>query len=235
MADLRLLTFAELPSTSAWLVANAGAHADESWVSAERQLGGHGRHGRAWVSPPGNLAASVLIRPRPGEGPPQQLSFVAALALADAVGPWTGRLRLWFKWPNDVMLHQGKLAGILLERVPEGIVAGFGVNVASAPAGLDTPVSALSDAVATPPPASAILGDLRPALSKWRERWRMGGFAGIRLAWLSRATPVGWRTQVRIGGETLAGTFAGLAEDGAMLLQRDGRTQAIHAGDVFGL
>jgi len=232
-----ILEFAQIGSTSDWLLANAAAHPDGVWVRADIQTAGHGRHGRAWESPPGNLYASTLVRAHPGEGPPQQLSFVAALALADAVAPWTGRQRLSLKWPNDLLLGGGKLAGILLQSTVDAVVIGFGVNIASEPVGTGQRVACLASASATadPPGASVLLGELARTFVDWRTRWRTHGFAPIRTAWLVRATPVGWRTSVRQGERVLTGTFAGLAEDGAMLLQREGQTVHIHAGEVFGL
>ena len=231
----KLIEFDTLTSTSDWLALNAPQLIDPTWVRATSQTAGHGRHGRPWQSPPGNLAASVLIRARPGEGPPQQLSFVAALALSDAVSPWAGRLRLSLKWPNDLVLAGGKVAGILLEQNGDATIIGFGVNLAHAPKGVDQRTAALTLATPHPPRPAALLEDLRSAFATWRDRWRREGFAPIRTAWQSRATPVGWRTSVKRGSETLAGAFAGLADDGAMLLKRDGRTETIHAGEVLGL
>ena len=120
-----LIEFAEIGSTSDWLLADAAGRPDGVWVRADVQTAGHGRHGRAWTSLPGNLFASTLVRAQPGEGPAQQLSFVAALALAEAVAPWTGRQRLSLKWPNDLLLGGGKLAGILLQSTGDALVIGF--------------------------------------------------------------------------------------------------------------
>lgn len=233
--DERLIEFATIPSTSDWLVENAATLADETWVRADVQTAGHGRHGRAWASPEGNLFASVLVRPHANEGPPQQLSFVAALALAEAVMPWTGRIRLILKWPNDLLLGGGKLAGILLQSTPNGIVIGFGVNLSTEPVGVGQRVACLAAATSDPPPPAVIHTELRGTFANIRELWRTYGFAPIRTAWLARATPVGWRTTVLQGDRVLSGTFVGLAEDGAMLLQREGRIEHIHAGEVLGL
>ncbi|MFN3287550.1 MAG: biotin--[acetyl-CoA-carboxylase] ligase, partial [Sphingomonadaceae bacterium] len=207
---------------------------DGAWLRADAQHAGRGRHGRPWVSRPGNLFATVLARPQPGEGRPHELGFVAALALREALAGFAPRARLSLKWPNDLLLGGAKCAGILLETVPEGAIAGFGVNLAEAPAGTGRRVTALGDHMAGLPPApAAVLAALAIAFEGWRGRWRAEGFAAIRSAWLARATPVGWAASVRIGADERRGRFAGLAEDGAMLLERDGRIETIHAGDVL--
>src|SRR5262245_66321610 len=98
------------------------------WVTAERQSAGRGRRGRAWISPPGNLYASLLLTgPAAAERWPQ-LSFVAALATHDAVVEVAADLkpRLAIKWPNDLLLAGANFAGILIEG--EGDVNGVAVG-----------------------------------------------------------------------------------------------------------
>ena len=136
---------------------------------------------------------------------------------------------------NDLLLGGAKCAGILIESVPEGAIVGFGANLAAAPAGTQRRVAALADSGAPgePPAPSLVLVALSATFAAWRARWRDEGFAAIRAAWLARATPIGWQASVRIGTDERRGRFAGLAEDGAMLLERDGRVETIHAGDVM--
>jgi BirA family biotin operon repressor/biotin-[acetyl-CoA-carboxylase] ligase len=231
----RLVELAETVSTNDWMREHAGGLPDGAWVRADMQTGGRGRHGREWRSLPGNLFATTLVRPRPGEGRPHELSFVAALALAEALRPFVGRMRLSLKWPNDLLLGGAKCAGILIESVPEGAIVGFGANLAAAPAGTQRRVAALADSGAArePPDPALALAALSAAFDAWRGRWRGEGFAAIRAAWLARATPIGWQASVRIGADVRRGRFVGLAEDGAMLLERDGRVETIHAGDVM--
>lgn len=233
MSTAAPIHFATIGSTNAWLAETAAGHPDETWVLADTQTAGRGRHGRRWTSLPGNLFTSVLARLQPGEGPPQQLSFVAALALADALTPWLGRMRLSLKWPNDLLLSGAKLAGILLEATPAGTVIGFGVNLAHEPAGIEGRVAALAQTGREPPTPAILRTELARCFTAERARWRAHGFAPIRTAWLARATPVGWRTSVRQGETLISGTFAGMADDGALLLLRDGRIETIHAGEVI--
>ena len=136
-----------LDSTNAEALRRAAAgDVGPRWILARRQSAARGRRGRAWAMLPGNFAATLLARP---PGPLALRSFVAALGLYDAMVAATGRPELFaLKWPNDVLLSGGKLAGILLESGAAGTLAvGIGVNLAAAPAaetlepGAVTPVS----------------------------------------------------------------------------------------------
>ena len=106
-----------------------------TWILALRQTAGRGRRGRAWTDPAGNFAATLVMRL---DEPPARLalrSFVAALALHDALAAATGLPQGFaLKWPNDVLLNGGKLSGILLESPGAGVLAlGIGVNLRHAP------------------------------------------------------------------------------------------------------
>jgi BirA family biotin operon repressor/biotin-[acetyl-CoA-carboxylase] ligase len=190
--------------------------------------------GRQWQMPEGNLAMSGLIRPRPGEGNPAELGFVAALALDDAVSALIDSALIQLKWPNDVLLQGAKLSGILLEREGDLLILGIGVNLAAAPALPDRPTAALADHGVQV--AARDFGErLADAFAMRRAQWREGGFEAIRAAWLPRAHPVGTTLWVTGNDGRIEGRFAGIATDGALLLEgADGRQHVIHAGDVWG-
>ena len=97
----RITELGEVGSTNDWIAAHA---VDGAWIRADRQTGGRGRRARPWTSDAGNLFASTFAAPQPSEGPPQQLSFVAANALLDCAARWVPRDRLSLKWPNDLHL-----------------------------------------------------------------------------------------------------------------------------------
>jgi BirA family biotin operon repressor/biotin-[acetyl-CoA-carboxylase] ligase len=189
--------------------------------------------GRQWQMPEGNLAMSGLIRPQTGEGNPAELGFVAALALHDVLCGLVDSARLELKWPNDVNLDGAKLSGILLEREGDVLVLGIGVNVAAAPKLPDRATISLAD-VGVHVAAADVAEQLATAFARWRAAWRAGGLAPIREAWLARAHAVGTPLRVTNGEGRIAGTFAGLGADGALLLDgADGRAHVIHAGDVW--
>jgi BirA family transcriptional regulator, biotin operon repressor / biotin---[acetyl-CoA-carboxylase] ligase len=220
------------------------------WVTAARQEGGRGRGGRPWSSPPGNLYASHLLRPACALGTAQQLTLLAPVALFDAVAELTGhgkaaspKLRL--KWPNDLLVDGAKVSGILLESVigpalangDLAIVLGFGLNLASHPPGLDQAATHLQAMGCAASPETA-LTTLARATQTWLERWSAGAdFAGIRAAWLERAGALGETLSVRTSPDPsvprISGAFAGLDEDGALLLDHTGGARSRHIqGDV---
>jgi len=232
----RVRLVAETGSTNADLTALAAAGWPEGrWLRAERQTGGRGRLGRDWLSPAGNLHASTLIRLRPGDPPVTGLGLLVGVAVHAALTELLPHAALLLKWPNDVMVGRAKLAGILLEREGEAVVAGVGVNVAFAPMLPDRETVALADLPGgTALDAAAVLDALVPALDHWLARWRDEGNGAIIAAWLARAHPLGTPLAVSTGADRPQhGRFLGLGGDGALILGRDDGTQiTIHSGDV---
>ena len=225
-----ILTVAETGSTNDALASMALEGAAEGlWLRAERQTGGKGRLGRAWVSPPGNLHASSLVRVQPGDPPAPTLALVAVVALHEVASIYAPGVQI--KWPNDLLFDGAKLAGILLERSGDRIVAGFGVNLARAPGISSRKTAALTPTADITPRAFAPLlaGRFAQLLAAWRSS-EPGEFAQ---AWLSRAHPVGTLLEVHSGpGDRVTGTFEGIEPDGAMRIRRDGAIDIIRAGDV---
>ena len=228
--DAGFTHLAEVGSTNDWLLARAAETPDGQWVIADRQTAGRGRRGRVWSDGAGNLMASVLVR---AEGPVQQLSFVAALALRAALGLGP---RIKLKWPNDLLLDGVKVSGILLERSGDALIIGMGVNLAQHPADTERPAISLAAAGVAAPAAVDVLARLMPAFAEYRALWAAQGFAPIRAAWLDHAAGVGDRIAARLGAETVEGRFEGLEPDGALALRLDdGQLRAVHAGEVFAL
>ena len=114
------------------MLADDGAR-EGDWLVALSQSQGRGRQGRQWTMIEGNFAGSTLVQLRPDDGPPQTLSLIAGLAAFEAVDIAVPGRPLILKWPNDLLLDGGKLAGVLLERSGDRIAVGIGVNLAEAP------------------------------------------------------------------------------------------------------
>jgi BirA family transcriptional regulator, biotin operon repressor / biotin---[acetyl-CoA-carboxylase] ligase len=236
-AGVRLIIHDTIGSTNA--EALRLAHAGERgllWVVAKRQTAGRGRRGRVWVSEPGNLYASLLLA---GPSTPErfpELSFVAALALHDAI---TARIpglssRVVLKWPNDLLIDRNKFAGILIEGEGATVVIGIGVNCVHHPAGTDYPATDLATAGVRTTPES-LFTPLSAEMAARLVQWDCGaGFASIRADWLARATGLGKPIRVKAADAELEGQFEGIDETGRLLLRRaGGAVEALAAGDVF--
>jgi BirA family biotin operon repressor/biotin-[acetyl-CoA-carboxylase] ligase len=238
-AGVRLLAREVLGSTNAEALRLArGGERGPLWITAERQTAGRGRRGRPWISPAGNLYASLLLtEPATSERWPQ-LSFVAALAIHDAVAQVAPdcAARLAIKWPNDV-LHAGrKLAGILIEG-GEGsggsvVAIGIGINCASHPPVTEFPATDLAAAGASVSPAT-LLGVLSATMLARLAQWARG-FSSIRADWIARATGIGEMARVRLADREIAGRFEAIDPAGGLVLRLpDGSTTTVMAGDVF--
>lgn len=215
----------------------AAAAAADGWIIARTQSGGRGRRGRTWVSEAGNVYASRVVSPKAPLTRLPELSFVAGVATHEAVTahlpPEAGPITC--KWPNDVLVKRGKVAGILLES--EGasgwLVVGIGVNVRNAPEGVEFPATSLC-AEGASPELTEVIVSLVTAFERWYGIWRRDGFAPVREAWKQRAAGVGDVIRVRLEGRELTGIFHDIDPDGALLLTMpDGRRERIAAGDVF--
>ena len=236
-----ILRLSEVDSTNAEAMRRAlGGEAGPLWIVAGRQREGRGRSGRRWSSEPGNLHASCLMTLSSEPCKAYQLSLVAGVAVVDAVRqamtlPEHAPLRL--KWPNDILIGRAKAGGILVESgaAPAGLIAvvGVGVNLVQHPEGLDRPATHLA-AYGRAPDPDRLLGLVATALSHWLGHWDEGrGFAAVREAWLARAGNTGERMSVHTGGGVVAGAFAGIDPDGALLLRDDlGGEHRYTYGDV---
>lgn len=212
---------------------------DGTIVWAREQTAGRGRRGRTWESPPGNFYMSLILRPDVAMKDAAQLGFVAAVALYDALGnlsPPGHQIHL--KWPNDVLLQEKKVAGLLLEsestdgQRPDWVILGLGVNVASFPDGTEFPATSLRDEF-WPNTVDEVLQAFCRSFLGWANRWVEEGFAPIRRTWLQRCLGLGEAIDVRLETDTLHGIFTDMDEDGALVLEIDGETKRIAAGDVY--
>lgn len=208
-------------------------------VVAREQSAGRGRRGRSWNSPPGNLYLSILLRLDLSAARIAELSFVAALAVADAVDRFI-RGKAVLKWPNDVLVDGAKISGILLESADAAVVVGIGVNVLHVPADAAALATSLLRAGAWDATnfgeAHARVAEVQAALLEGFAgrvaAWRDGGFDAVRDAWLARAQPAGTVLRVSVGTGSVIGTYVGLDRDGALLLESAGGVRRITAGDV---
>ena len=203
------------------------------WISTGRQTAGRGRRGRAWDAAPGNLAATLLIRPGASQAVLGQLSFVAALAAAETASHFARSAAILVKWPNDVLAEGKKLSGILLEGGSDWLAVGIGINLASFPEGTEFPAISLAQLGIAPPSPEEALTVLAARFAHWYDVWMKDGFDTIRDAWLARAAGLGGAIRARLPNETRAGVFEGIDQSGALLLNEQGRVRPIAAAEVF--
>ncbi|HXX07542.1 MAG TPA: biotin--[acetyl-CoA-carboxylase] ligase [Pseudolabrys sp.] len=240
LAGVRHTAYETLGSTNAEALARARAgERGPLWITARTQTAGRGRRGNQWVSPPGNLYATLLLsEPSPKAHAPQ-LSFVAALALHDAVTECAPQLgpSLKVKWPNDLLVGKAKFAGILIEGESEPIFVvtiGIGVNCAVHPENTDFPATDLAATGALVVP-DALFAALSTAMARRLGQWKGGqGFAVIRADWLKHAAGLGEKLLLRLPGRELSGRFQGLDDQGQLLVEHEGSVTTIAAGEVFG-
>ncbi len=242
-SSARVETFDTLGSTNQEALVRARqGELGPLWIVARQQTAGRGRRGRAWVSEPGNLYASLLLVDPCAVERAAELSFIAALALHDALVDTASVLgpRITLKWPNDVLIGGAKAGGILVEgESTDGslaVVIGLGVNCTSHPSDTPYPATDLASAGAGVT-AEALLQSLMPAMTMRLATWKRGeGFASIRADWLKRADGLGGNIRIVSGNRDIAGRFEALDAAGRLVLRLpDGAAEVVAAGEVFPL
>jgi BirA family transcriptional regulator, biotin operon repressor / biotin---[acetyl-CoA-carboxylase] ligase len=237
-----LLALEETGSTNADALKALEAGQDRLFIVARSQSGGRGRHGRPWTSPPGNLYMSLaLAAPCPAASSPL-LGFVAGVSLAEAVLALAPGLKpvLHLKWPNDLLLAGGKLAGLLLEGTSlpggrTGIAIGIGVNVVARPEGVDQAAATLKEH-ARAADAGQLFAGLTERFAANLALFDAGrAFEAIRARWLALAMPKGTPLRVKLPTGEERGSFAGLDANGHLLLESAGAIKSVMVGDVFPL
>jgi BirA family transcriptional regulator, biotin operon repressor / biotin---[acetyl-CoA-carboxylase] ligase len=244
-AGYRLASFDQIGSTNseAMMRARAGERGPMWFVTTE-QTAGRGRRHRPWIASRGNLAASVLETMDVAPATAATLGFAAGLALETALRAVAGGTSMTFalKWPNDVLVGQAKLTGILLEAeaVPGGelaVVVGMGTNVVAAPEGTPTPATSLKT-LGLDVSAEALFAALTEAWAEYRAIWDEGrGFGEIRRRWLALAAGLGQPVAVHTGKTIVSGILETIDDTGCLMLRTSaGEMISISAGDVhFGV
>lgn len=259
-AGYRLEAHDSVGSTNAIALERAvGGDPGKLWVVSKKQESGRGRRGRVWATPDGNLAATLLLVEPYDLKLAATLGFVAGLALSDALdavvpngriaiaadgggagrghGKSPGGDRFELKWPNDVLAHGAKLAGILLESslLPGNRIAlaiGIGVNVVAHPDDVPYPATSLK-ALGFAGDAEALFVALSDAWSENIGVWAGGGgLAEVRRRWLSRAAGLGSEVAVRLDGNVVRGVFETIDDDCRFVIRTGGELVKIAAGDV---
>lgn len=205
-------------------------------VQAMQQTKGRGRHGNEWDSPMGNLYLSALLRPVGAPGDIGQMGFVVALALSAAMDPYMdpAKHKKTLKWPNDILIDDLKVSGILLETAMkengalDWVIVGTGVNIFAPPEGR----IGLDNIKTKPVFVNVFRDEYLERLGHYYDLWQEKGFAPIREEWLQQAHGLGRPLKVRLPEVSYAGNFEGINETGALLLKADGNIRTFTAGEV---
>lgn len=231
-------------STNAHGLREASGLAGPAWFLGLEQSAGRGRRARAWASPLGNFHATLVLFPKESPDQVALRSFAAALALRDALVALTGLPQaLSLKWPNDVLLNSGKVAGILLEATSMGpgvqaLAIGIGVNLIAHPdqsllePGALPAVSVLSETGLRIAP-EVFLDTLAPAYARWEAIFASTGFGPLREAWLAHAAKIGEPIRARTGKDTHLGVFDTIDSHGNLILLTATGPLSIPAAEVF--
>ena len=212
-----------------------------TWILAHAQTEARGRRGRAWQSPKGNFAATLVCKPHATPHEAAKRSFLAANAVFEALAFYTDRASLALKWPNDVLLNGGKVAGILLESAGSGhfvdwLAIGVGVNLRKAPPaehGVAFPPTSLLETGADLVLPEDFLTVLAMNMATQEAKWEAFGFPRIREDWLRHAARLGEEITARTGKETIQGLFDTVDQDGNLILITARGPRSIAAADVF--
>jgi BirA family biotin operon repressor/biotin-[acetyl-CoA-carboxylase] ligase len=230
--------FRSLDSTNRYLVDEAAAGTPPGLVVvADEQSAGRGRLGRTWVAPPGaSLLVSVLIE---GEAPAEERHLAllaAALAAVDAVDELCG-FRPRLKWPNDLVVGDRKLAGLLAEAATDAIVVGMGLNIDwdSFPRELEETATACNREGRPAPRADLLVAWLR-GLDRRLRALAEGGPAAIHADQVAASATIGRRVRVERARDVLEGEAVALTELGHLVVRTaDGVSHTVTAGDVVHL
>jgi BirA family biotin operon repressor/biotin-[acetyl-CoA-carboxylase] ligase len=237
-----LLSFDTVDSTNeeAKRLAKAGGcHGAVVW--AKKQSEGKGRMGRNWVSSEGNLFMSLLLQPDKPIKEFNQLSFVAAVSAIEAIRQLLPEGQtLQCKWPNDILLNDRKIGGILLESFQVNgeswVVVGIGVNIESFPPRTEFPATCLKDAGVELVSAKIVLSRLIHHFIETYNQWNLKGFMPVRKAWMEHAWNIGKPVKARWPDGEAQGIAEGIDRDGSFIIRDDdGERTHVHAADIFPL
>lgn len=240
----RLRCLASTGSTNADLaeLAKAGEPAGLVLVADHQELG-RGRFDRAWASPPGSsVAVSVLLRPARAAFDWGWLSLLVGLAVADGIRSLGASERVSLKWPNDVLIDERKVCGILSERVltdlGDAAICGFGINVSMNESELPVPhaTSLLLAGLSTD--KDALLGAVLGRLDELAGRWDAGD--DLRAEYAAGCATIGRPVRVHLDEQapdaaSVTGRAVGVGPNGEIMIDIDGVVETFSAGDVVHL
>ena len=238
----KVLIYDKLDSTNLEALRILNDISSACWLIAYEQFGGVGRYGKTWHSCFGNFSSSLLFFPTGDESQFAQRSFITALAVRDTIIEFEVPPDfITLKWPNDVLIDNKKVAGILLQSATtlskrRALIIGVGVNLSSiekenkGPV-LPQPISSISD-FAKPPNARKFLHTLIKKFNHWEKSFKTFGFSEIRRAWESFGPSIGQDINIRCGKEDSKGQYLGINDFGALKARVRGEERVYPSAEV---
>ncbi|MDN5248139.1 MAG: biotin--[acetyl-CoA-carboxylase] ligase [Wolbachia endosymbiont of Tyrophagus putrescentiae] len=202
---------------------------DEIVVIADKQTGGKGRAGKTWLSPEGNLYASLIINQVQRL---TEFTFISALAVGNTLLSLISNINLQYKWPNDVLIDSQKISGILLERQFNSsfLVIGIGINIVYAPLPNSTCISNYGISISN----MDLLKRLIINFNRLRQMWLSGGFCVIKELWLQRAFKLNEQVSIKFSDKLYKGVFTDINECGKLVLQKKNKSLVcFNAGSIL--
>ncbi|AZL15994.1 biotin--[acetyl-CoA-carboxylase] ligase [Rickettsiales endosymbiont of Stachyamoeba lipophora] len=209
-------------------------------IWSKSQSAGRGRNNRNWVSEPGNLFFSVLLQDKFSLIQASQIVFVAAVAMGEALRSLT-KLNIEYKWPNDLIINNSKVGGILVEskfsptrKSTDWIVVGIGINIMSFPNDIDAsyPITSLFNEKAIIK-EDDLLSKFLDLFHEYLERWNIIGMDFIRDKWSRNAYRIGQEISIKTPNEVIKGQMLGINTNGALFISLDGLQTTISSGEII--
>ncbi|MDG7055991.1 MAG: biotin--[acetyl-CoA-carboxylase] ligase [Wolbachia endosymbiont of Meromenopon meropis] len=221
-------------------------------IIADKQTDGRGRDQKSWISPKGNFYASLIINlmynnfdfiptfysrielcnDRINLSKLTELTFVTSIAIGDTLSLFIDKSKIQYKWPNDILVDNKKISGILLKKKSNSscLVIGIGININHAPLLEATCISRYGRSVSN----MDLLKELILNFNKLRKQWTFKGFSPIREMWLKRGFKINEQISIKLAGKLYDGIFIDIDQSGRLVLkQKNGSLIYFHAGELF--
>ena len=243
----KLIKYNELDSTNSEAKRLAFKDSLNKCIFSKIQTKGKGSRGRNWISGSKNLTVSFLYYPKGNYINFSHRTFIASLALFDSL-KYSGvnDKDLILKWPNDILLKNKKISGILLETVKDknsnrlALIIGVGVNLNSYPQKTDIsnyskikPISLYSVMGKKTPSSKDLVRYIANSLIYWENIYIKEGFENIKKSWLNFSYQIGKKLDFEFKGKVIEGSFSGISDDGSLRILADKKIVEINVGDVF--
>ena len=236
----RLDVFSKIDSTNKFLTAKAKDYEkSQTWaVTADWQTAGLGRRGKTWLSSPGNISFSVLNYFNQPATELVGLSLVAGISVATVLRELTG-LQCYLKWPNDIIVDDAKMVGLLIEVVRNSnydcrAVTGIGINYKTIDNSLayGQKVTSIQDLCTNPPSRNQIIGAILGRMLTNYKNYIASGLHGFLHQWQLLDYLAGREVKVLLADNDIIGMAQGISETGELIVQVGGKVQRFSSGDV---